>query len=86
MKPEHGWMTGDPREQTVLHIHYKDLLKHSHDEYYDVTAVYGSREISEEEGRRYFEEASPSKRRYLRDLDIEKISSELHDLAKKKSE
>jgi hypothetical protein len=83
LTPEHGWTTGSHGEQTILHVQYKDLLKHSHDEYYEVTSVYGSGEISEEEGRRYFEAASPFKRRYLRDLDIEKISSELHELAKK---
>jgi hypothetical protein len=73
-------------QQTFLHLRYLDIINRSHDEYYQVTPLYGSHLISSDVGRALFEEASPSNRVNLRDLTVDKIAPKLEELIKKQSQ
>jgi hypothetical protein len=71
---DHSWRYANVDEKTFLRVQYTDVLDRSHEEYYEVAPVWGSRRLKTEEGRHYFAQASPMKRTSFRDLSIEKVA------------
>ncbi len=77
-----NWTFANTEERTFLRLLYLDLLNRSHEEYYEVAPVRGSKMISTDAGRAAFAEAAPEKRISLRDLTVERVSAQLIDLMK----